>query len=465
MHFPFPAFRFAAALLLLCAGPLVGAAHAQEVTVTRNVTIRVQPDRHTIRVAYPAIGSSLVLLDGGARVRGYYHVRLPDGRTGWVYYTFVRRVPGDAALPEKTDDKLLGALLAPAGNEMVAHFIDVDQGMSVLLEFPCGAALIDAGGWGNPTPNQDYDDSGPVGDHLIAYLNAFFARRTDLHRTLDVVFQTHAHIDHNRYMRRVVSQGGFTIGGYVHNGTDAERHSGSANARWILGLPRPARLRNAPVTLPPTPHIPIEPVTEAEIAARGTAGVGGPVIDPIACPGVDPEILVLSGSRSVNPGWSADDFKDDNNHSLVIRVRYDKALFLFSGDMETKAMDALVARYANTPMLDVGVWAAGHHGSENGTTDGMVLAMSPEIAVLSVGPSSLQKPYSAWQYGHPRSGPITILERYIERQRTPRTVQVATGMHVFSPHVMTDAIYATGWDGDVAVTGSADGTYQVKTDR
>ena len=71
---------------------------------------------------------------------------------------------------------------------MAAHYIDVGQGAAVLLEFSCGAVLVDTGGQGDK-----YVDGNAK---LMAYLNAFFARRTDLDRTFDAVFLTHAHADH-----------------------------------------------------------------------------------------------------------------------------------------------------------------------------------------------------------------------------------------------------------------------------
>ena len=50
---------------------------------------------------------------------------------------------------------VLSALLATALDagqpEMSAHFINVDQANAALLEFPCGASLIDAG-----AENPDY---------------------------------------------------------------------------------------------------------------------------------------------------------------------------------------------------------------------------------------------------------------------------------------------------------------------
>jgi competence protein ComEC len=72
---------------------------------------------------------------------------------------------------------------------MQLHFIDVGQGAATLLEFSCGAVLIDTGGERQPS---DHRGSGcPRADHvppatydgsaqLLAYLHAFFARRPDL---------------------------------------------------------------------------------------------------------------------------------------------------------------------------------------------------------------------------------------------------------------------------------------------
>jgi competence protein ComEC len=81
---------------------------------------------------------------------------------------------------------------------MDAHYINVGQGLSALLEFPCGAVLVDTG-------SQDDEHT----DALIDYLNDFFSRRTDLNRTIATVFITHSHIDHTRGLRRVVET--FTV--------------------------------------------------------------------------------------------------------------------------------------------------------------------------------------------------------------------------------------------------------------
>jgi len=55
---------------------------------------------------------------------------------------------------------------------MRAHFINVGQADSTLLEFPCGAILVDTGA----ELNDDFDGVAA----LQAYLEAFFANRTDL---------------------------------------------------------------------------------------------------------------------------------------------------------------------------------------------------------------------------------------------------------------------------------------------
>lgn len=59
---------------------------------------------------------------------------------------------------------------------MYVHFINVAQGASALLEFPCAAILIDAGA----------QDAG-FHEKLMNYLGAFFERRKDLDSTLDLI--------------------------------------------------------------------------------------------------------------------------------------------------------------------------------------------------------------------------------------------------------------------------------------
>ncbi|MBI3405299.1 MAG: hypothetical protein HY046_07545, partial [Acidobacteria bacterium] len=77
---------------------------------------------------------------------------------------------------------LLGSTVSLHG-QVTAHYINVGQAAAALLEFKSGAILIDAGG--EETDNDVY------GDHLVAYLKAFFGRRADLHNTLDGIIISH----------------------------------------------------------------------------------------------------------------------------------------------------------------------------------------------------------------------------------------------------------------------------------
>lgn len=414
--------------ILIAAFLAVTPALAQDVTVKRHVTVREAPSRRSDAVNYPAIGETLTVLDNARKSGGYYHVQLSDGRTGWVYYTYVTR-------PEQ----LASAPAFQPGDIAIAHFIDMDQGNATLLEFPCGAILIDAGG---------RDTTG--GDHLIAFLNAFFARRTDLKRHLAAVFVTHTHIDHNRALKRVAET--FPVDGYVHNGILFG--SGRGNAAWMAAFVQ--------THAPPIPSVAVD---DGTIEAAGPNGLAGPVIDPLACPRVDPDIRVLSGGYRDNPGWPDGEFDNGNNHSLVIRVAYGKAKFLFTGDLEEPAIETLVAKYQASDLLNVDVWEVGHHGSQNGTTPSLLAAMSPEIAVISMGDSSIHVPWSAWAYGHPRRSAVTMIAQAVSRARPATDVLVADKVKHFSSFNLTKAIYATGWNGDIDISARPDGTLTVHTSR
>jgi hypothetical protein len=77
---------------------------------------------------------------------------------------------------------------------MRVHFIDVGQGAAPLFEFDDGAVLVDTGG----EPNDAFDSDA----HLKAYLDAFFTRRTDLHRQLALLVLTPPSRPHARRSRR-----------------------------------------------------------------------------------------------------------------------------------------------------------------------------------------------------------------------------------------------------------------------
>ena len=399
----------------------VSAAGAQQAVIARHVTIREQADRHSGVVTYATPGEAISLLDGGARDHGYYHVQLGDGRSGWVYQSFVDRTASVASA-------------ATASDVANVYFINVDQANSALLEFPCAAVLIDAGA---------RDKAGI--DHLTGFLEAFFARRADLNRHLAAVFITHTHVDHNRALKEVALR--FHVDHYIHNGF--QTGSGSANAKWM-----------ATYVQTQSPQIPSEAVEEGSVGPTGKTDAN---IDPVNCPRVDPDIRVLSGSYPDNPGWQDGDFDNQNNHSLVIKVTYGAARFLFTGDLEKPAIETLLDRPTIRPVLASDVWLVGHHGADNGTTAELLAAMKPQVVIFSSGNPAVQVKWTAWAYGHPRRSIVTMIDHAVQRARSPaKDVLVADAVKKFTPYHLTHALYDTAWDGDIHVTAKPNGTITVK---
>jgi beta-lactamase superfamily II metal-dependent hydrolase len=78
------------------------------------------------------------------------------------------RTTEHALQPAAGERAAAAGLAAAVEPTMTAHFMDVGQGLSVLLEFPCGAVLIDAG-----AADAEHADA------LVDYLSEFFDHRTD----------------------------------------------------------------------------------------------------------------------------------------------------------------------------------------------------------------------------------------------------------------------------------------------
>jgi len=327
---------------------------------------------------------------------------------------------------------------------MRVHFIDVGQGAATLVEFPCGAMLVDAGGEDNDAFHADA--------HLAAYLAAFFARRTDLAHRLDVLLLTHPHIDHVHGALPTLEA--YDVGAVVENGMVPQQEEAALAMdgvhAWLDARPAVGRLV----------------VTTDDLPADGTP-LRSPVLDPFgACRGgVDPAVGALWGHVPSDPGWGEDDYNksryvNENNHSVVTRIDFGAASVLITGDLEEVAIRTLVASPA-AASLDVDVYVVGHHGSHNGTTRDLLAAMSPAWAVLNVGPSSRHGAWTAWQYGHPRQPTIDLLEQEVSAAREPVTKPVGIAVKRFTDTLIDDAIYATGWDGSLVLEAGADGTIRV----
>jgi len=148
----------------------------------------------------------------------------------------------------------------------------------------------------------------------------------------------------------------------------------------------------------------------------------------------------------------------------VVRVDFGESSFLFTGDMEEPAIESMVAFYDPSETLDADVYHVGHHGSYNGTTEGLMHAVTPDIAVISMGRWDDEKPWTAWAYGHPREHAVELLESEITNRRSPRPVHVASAVKQFYSTTMRDAIYGTGWDGNIQIRATADGKQEVRTE-
>lgn len=316
---------------------------------------------------------------------------------------------------------------------MRVHFLDIGQGAATLIEFPCGAMLVDTGGEENDVFHSNVE--------LKAYLDAFFDRRKDLNKTLDVLLLTHPHIDHIRGIPTVLAN--YKVKNVVDNGqTPREPEEAVTIIRdfrsWVE-----------------TNKVPYMAVTTADFPVSGSP-ISNAMIDPFSmCINTDPSVRVLWGRSISDPGWGDDgfghdEFDDENNHSVVTRFDFGKSSMLITGDLEKPAIASMLGA-RNASFLDVNIYQVGHHGSHNGTTPELLSAMSPEWAVMEMGPADRHVPWSAYQYGHPREITVNLLSEAISRAAPAREVQVGTAQKQFREVSLNKAIYGTGWDGSVVL--------------
>jgi len=100
-------------------------------------------------------------------------------------------------------------------------------------------------------------------------------------------------------------------------------------------------------------------------------------------------------------------YKSGNNLSTVFRLSVGNKKYLFTGDMESPVELSLLSTYCsstpvNCPVLKSDYLKIGHHGSDTSSDEKFLEAVSPQVAIISVGKNS---------YGHPSFRVLKKLER------------------------------------------------------
>lgn len=92
----------------------------------------------------------------------------------------------------------------------------------------------------------------------------------------------------------------------------------------------------------------------------------------------------------------ADSDSNLNNVSAVVRITYGKTVMLFTGDAEKVIENQLLNSGVDADVLKVG-----HHGAGSASSSSFIKAVSPDVAVISVGEGN--------SYGHPHADTLAIL--------------------------------------------------------
>lgn len=92
----------------------------------------------------------------------------------------------------------------------------------------------------------------------------------------------------------------------------------------------------------------------------------------------------------------------ENDASIILRIAYGNTSFLFTGDAESAAEQAVInsGNSVKSTLLKVG-----HHGSSSSTTKTFLESVSPRYAIISVGTGN--------QFGHPTD---EVIARLLERE-------------------------------------------------
>ncbi|MEG1869833.1 MAG: MBL fold metallo-hydrolase [Oscillospiraceae bacterium] len=233
----------------------------------------------------------------------------------------------DTVLYGETSETTSDLKEIPEGDTVTVTVLDVGQGDSILIRTPEQNVLIDAS-----LPEE--------GDNVVKHL------KDEGINNLDLVIMTHPHADHIGGMQKVFDN--ITVDKVIMS---PQSHTTNMYKKLLTTI-------------------------KTKKIASSTAKPG--------------TVLELGGGATLTILGPVQKFDDLNDASVISKLQYGETGFLFSGDAEKTAEEALLAK---NPNLDVDVMVAGHHGSRTSTSGKYFAAASPEFIAISCGKDN--------DYGHP----------------------------------------------------------------